>query len=230
MGTNESRYAFMDEGWATFLELLIGRSYKSAAAADDLFKDFRVNLWIGDNAADEDLPVITPSSVLRDASYINNAYGKPALAYLALHEMLGEKLFLRCLHGFVARWQGRHPLPWDFFYSFNDLSGKDLNWFWNNWFFSNHYIDFCLGSIRRSSTGYTIEIINKGGFAAPLTLRLNYGNGKIESRLLSPAVWKNAQGRYALPVKTSGKLQSIEIDNGVFVDATPADNRLMLNK
>ena len=29
----------------------------------------------------------------------------------------------------MDRWNGKHPAPWDFFYTFNDVSGQDLNWF-----------------------------------------------------------------------------------------------------
>src|SRR6185437_1678552 len=45
MGTNESYYAFMDEGWATTWEYLIGMAEKGKAAADDFYKKFRVNRW-----------------------------------------------------------------------------------------------------------------------------------------------------------------------------------------
>lgn len=230
IGTNESRYAFMDEGWATFLELLIGRSYKTIEAADNLFKDFRVNLWINDNSPDEDLPVITPSGVLRDASYFNNSYGKPALAYLALQKVLGDKLFLKCLHGFIERWRGKHPLPWDFFYSFNDLSGKNLDWFWNNWFFSNHYIDLSLESISTTDDGYAIKVINNGGFAIPFICRLLYEDGSMEEKPLSPSIWEHTPKNYGVLVKTSKKLRAVVIENGVFVDATTSNNKLALKQ
>ena len=48
MGINESRYAFMDEGWATTFELLIGRAENGVATADEFYKKFRVNRWIHD--------------------------------------------------------------------------------------------------------------------------------------------------------------------------------------
>ncbi|HEY4206827.1 MAG TPA: M1 family metallopeptidase [Puia sp.] len=82
MGINESRYAFMDEGWATTFELLIGRDDLGTERAESFYKQFRVNGYIYDPSQEEDLPIITPANVLRNQAYGNNAYGKPSLAYL----------------------------------------------------------------------------------------------------------------------------------------------------
>ena len=60
MGTNESRYAFMDEGWATTFELLIGTEERGKQAADNFYKKFRVTEWTHGPHAKE-MPIITPS-------------------------------------------------------------------------------------------------------------------------------------------------------------------------
>ena len=67
----------MDEGWATALELLIGRADQSDSIADSLFKRFRVEQWIKDNSTEEDLSIITPADALKGIAYGNNAYDKP---------------------------------------------------------------------------------------------------------------------------------------------------------
>lgn len=41
MGINETRYAYMDEGWATTLEYLIGIDENGKEAADTFYKNFR---------------------------------------------------------------------------------------------------------------------------------------------------------------------------------------------
>ncbi|MEO8568355.1 MAG: M1 family metallopeptidase, partial [Ginsengibacter sp.] len=137
MGINETRYGFMDEGWAATFELLYNRSVMSKDSADNFYKEFRIAGWIQDKNADQDLPIITPGENLSARVLGNNQYGKPSLAYFALKDLLGDDLFKKCLHGFMDRWHGKHPIPWDFFYSFNNISGQNLNWFWNAWFFSN---------------------------------------------------------------------------------------------
>jgi len=217
MGINESRYAFMDEGWATTFELLIGRSENGAATADEFYKKFRVNRWIHDAATAEDLPVITPSSELR-AGYGNNSYGKPSLSYLALKDLLGDALFKKCLHAYMDRWHGKHPIPWDYFNSFSDAAGQNLNWFFNNWFFTNNYIDLAVGPV----SGSTVTVQNIGGFAVPFDVAVVYADGSRETLHQSPAVWQ-ANPRQAT-VAVPKAVKSVTLLGGIFMDANERDN------
>src|SRR5215216_5198011 len=173
MGINETRYGFMDEGWATTFEYLINQDDMGKEKADEFFKQFRVYGWAYTNEANEDLPVITPGEHLRGGGGGDNQYGKPALGYLAVKEMLGDDLFKKCLHEYMKRWNGKHPLPWDFFYTFNAASGQNLNWFWNNWFFSPYYIDLAVQSVNKN----IVTVKNIGGMAAPFDLNLTYQDG-----------------------------------------------------
>ncbi|MET4074747.1 M1 family metallopeptidase [Hymenobacter sp. UYCo722] len=216
MGINESRYAFMDEGWATTFELLIGRTENGVEAADKLYKQFRVNRWIHDAATAEDLPIITPSSELR-AGYGNNAYGKPSLSYFALKDMLGDATFKKALHEYMDRWHGKHPIPWDYFNSMSSASGQDLNWFFNNWFFTNNYIDLAV-----TASGPTITVQNIGGFAVPFDVNVEYADGTKETLHQSPAVWQANQKQATITVKKAVK--SVKLDGGIFMDANEKDN------
>ena len=217
MGINESRYAFMDEGWATTFELLIGRSENGPEAADKLYKQFRVNRWIHDAATAEDLPIITPSSELR-AGYGNNAYGKPSLSYLALKDMLGDALFKKALHEYIDRWHGKHPIPWDYFNSMSSASGQDLTWFFNNWFFTNGYIDLAVGPV----SGTSVTVNNLGGFAAPFDMQLEYADGTRETLHQTAAVWRANQQQAV--INTPKAVKSVKLDGGIFMDANVKDN------
>ena len=217
MGINESRYAFMDEGWATTFELLIGRTETGQEAADKLYKQFRVNRWIHDAATAEDLPIITPSSELR-AGYGNNAYGKPSLSYFALKDMLGDALFKKALHEYMARWHGKHPIPWDYFNSMSSASGQDLNWFFNNWFFTNNYIDLAVGPVN----GTSVTVQNIGGFAVPFDMVVEYADGSKETRHQSPAVWQANQKQTIITLPKAVK--SVKLEGGIFMDANEKDN------
>ena len=217
MGINESRYAYMDEGWATTFELLIGRTENGQEAADKLYKQFRVNRWIHDAATAQDLPIITPSSELR-AGYGNNAYGKPSLSYLALKDMLGDALFKKALHEYMDRWHGKHPIPWDYFNSMSSASNQDLNWFFNNWFFTNGYIDLAVGPVSGSS----VTVNNVGGFAAPFDMLLEYADGTKETLHQTAAVWRTNQ-QQAL-ITTPKTVKSVKLDGGIFMDANEKDN------
>jgi hypothetical protein len=224
MGINESRYAFMDEGWATTLELLIGIAENGKEKAESFYKQFRVNGWIRDKSTEEDIPIITPANVLNGAGYGNNAYGKPSLGYLAMKDLLGDELFRKCLHEYMSRWHGKHPIPWDFFFTFNDASGRNLNWFWNNWYFSNYYIDLAIQHINKTDVGYQLTIVNIGGFAAPFDVQVKYQDGTSERMHETPAFWQSDQKTGIVNIKTNKPLQSIVLDGGIFMDADESNN------
>ncbi len=224
MGINESRYAFMDEGWATTFELLIGRADLGTERAEGFFKQFRINGWIHDPSAEEDMPIITPANVVKNAAYGNNAYGKPALAYLAVKDILGDDMFRKCLHEYMNRWHGKHPTPWDFFNTFNDVSEKNLNWFWSNWYFSNYYIDLAIQSVNKSKQGYTVTIQNIGGFAAPVDIIANFSDGTFEIFHQTPEIWSTDQKQATVNLNTKKTIQSVQLKGGIYMDADESNN------
>ena len=224
MGINEARYAFMDEGWATTFELLIGREDLGKERAENFYKRFRVNSWIKDLSAEQDQPVITPANILRGAAYGNNAYGKPSLGYLAMKDLLGDELFKKCLHDYIDRWNGKHPVPWDFFYSFNNSAGKNLDWFWTNWYFTTNYIDFAVQKPMPTASGYAITLKNIGGYPAPADIQVTYTDGSKESFHQTPAIWANNPKQATVGITTNKKIKSLRINGGIFMDANESNN------
>jgi hypothetical protein len=224
MGINESRYAFMDEGWATTFELLIGTSEVGKEKAEGLYKQFRIDRWIHDRSTAEDVPIITPSSELR-AGYGNNAYGKPSLSYFALKDMLGDELFKKALHTYMSNWHGKHPIPWDYFNAMNSGSGRNLNWFFNNWFFTNYYIDLNLQKVEKLNGDYMLAIQNIGGFAVPFDVKVTYADGTTQSFHQTPLIWERNQKQTIVRIKNSKAIKSIVLDGGIFMDADVSNNK-----
>jgi hypothetical protein len=225
MGTNESRYAFMDEGWATTFEYLIGISERGQQEAERFYKQFRVNGWIHSSHEREN-PIITPSP---DVTYGggNNGYGKPSLSYLALKDLLGDKLFKKALHQYMNNWNGKHPIPWDYFFSMEKGSGKDLNWFFYNWFFTPGYIDLGLTKVDKAGKGYALQIKNIGGFAVPFDVIATYEDGSTETFHQTPKVWEHDPKETLVKIKTRRAVKSIKLDGGIFMDANEKDNEWM---
>jgi hypothetical protein len=225
MGINESRYAFMDEGWATTFELLIGTAEKGKKVADDFYKRFRVTRWIN-GPHEKEMPVITPSPDVTFGGG-NNSYGKPSLSYLALKDMLGDELFKKALHNYMDNWHGKHPVPWDYFNSMKKGSGKNLDWFFYNWFFTSYYIDLNLEKVERSSGGYTLAIKNVGGFAVPFDAVVTYADSTTEAFHQTPIVWKRDQKSISVRINTKKDVRSITLDGGIFMDADLKNNTWM---
>ncbi|MFH7017621.1 M1 family metallopeptidase [Flavobacterium sp. FlaQc-47] len=220
MGINETRYAFMDEGWATTFEYLIGIAEHGKEAADKFYKQFRVQGYIKDKSAEEDQPIISMSSQVSDAGYGNNSYGKASLSYLALKDLLGDDLFKKSLHAYMDNWNGKHPIPWDYFNSFNTASGKNLNWFFNNWFFTNNYIDISVKNVAKN----VVTVENVGGFAIPFDVMVTYSDNTTETLHQTPAVWQANSKAVTIALKSNKQVKQITVDGGIFMDATPENN------
>ena len=155
----------------------------------------------------------------------NNGYGKPALGYLALKELLGDSLFRVGLHAYMDRWHGKHPVPWDFFNTFNNTTGRDLNWFWRSWYFSDNYIDLALASVTRAGTGYRVVIDNIGGMPAPVDVVVAYADGTSATLHQTPAIWRANQRRATVVVPAKKGIRSIALADGIWMDADSTNNR-----
>ena len=219
MGINETRYGFMDEGWATTFEYLINVANIGQPRATEFFRQFRVNGWINDPSPLEDLPIVTPADVLKGPAYGNNAYGKPALGYLALKDLLGDATFKRALHGFMDRWHGKHPIPWDFFDTVNDVTGQNLNWFFNAWYFQNNYIDLAVRGVTRGANGYRVALENIGGMPAPVDIVVGYADGTSARFHQTPAIWKGNLQKATVTVPARRPVASVRLEHAIWMDA-----------
>ncbi len=224
-GINETRYPFMDEGWATALEYLINTVNLGQGRATQFFQQFRVSGWFDDPSPLAAFPIIAPADGLGARAWGNNAYGKAALGYLALKDLLGDAAFRNGLQAFIDRWKGKHPTPWDMFNTFNDVTRQDLNWFWNRWFFTNSYIDLAISAVTRTGSGYMVTIDNIGGMPVPIDLRATFGDGTSAVIHQTPVVWATDARRASVAILTRKTLQSVILDGGIWMDADSTNNR-----
>lgn len=224
MGINEHRYGFMDEGWTTAFENLIGQADLGKEKANTFFKQFRVANWALNPSDETQVPIITPVNILSGQALGHNEYGKPALAYLGLKDMLGDELFKKSLQGFMDRWHGKHPIPWDMFNSFSNISGKDLNWYFSNWFMSNFYMDVAVDKVMPDKNGYAISIKNIGGYAVPTDVMIEYTDGTKEAIHETAGIWEKDQQATIVHITTKKKISYLKLDGGIFMDADEKNN------
>ena len=125
----------------------------------------------------------------------------------------------------MARWHGKHPTPWDFFYTFDNVSGQNLDWFWTNWYVSTNYIDVAAKSVTKAPGGYRVTIDNVGGMAAPVDLGLTFADGSTQTVHETPAIWRVNQKTAVVTVAVKKALSSLVIDGGIWVDADTTNNR-----
>jgi aminopeptidase N len=189
------------------------------AKADSFFKAFRVVGWVEDPSAASDEPIITPKSTG------DNGYGKPALGYLALKELLGDARYRKALHQYMDEWHGKHPSPWDYFNTFNRASGENLDWFWQRWFFEPNYIDIGISDVATTGNATLVTLANVGGMPAPVDLVVRYADGTSETLHQTPAIWRADPRRATVTLGSGKKPQSITLAHGIWMDADTTNDR-----
>jgi aminopeptidase N len=125
----------------------------------------------------------------------------------------------------MDRWHGKHPIPWDFFNTFNDVTGRNLNWFFNSWYFTDDYIDVAVRDVTKSGNGYTVVIDNIGGWPIPVDVRLGFTDGTSSTVHETPAIWQPNPRQARVVVSTSKPVQSVTLEGGIWVDADSSNNR-----
>ena len=220
MGINETQYAWMDEGWATIGESVIS-PLMNEPEDEGIYSKTRYERISG---TDKDVPLITNTKLYEGAAYAANSYGKGGLCYWVLQDMLGDKLYFKALHQYMNDWHGKHPLPYDFFYSFNSAAGMNLDWFWHNWFYDWVYPDLALTKVEQQGGKISITVSNKGGLAVPVYLTLTDDKGATKTVHYGADVWKNGKTEFIVTQKASGKIRSIRMGNDFTPDKNKQDN------
>ena len=154
------------------------------------------------------------------------SYYKPALAYEMLESALGDDLFAKCLKEFIARWNGKHPTPWDCFYTFEDVAKKDLSWFWNPWFFESHIPDLAIKDLKTENGKTKILIENVGNLPLPIDLTLMLEDGTQTKIYASTSIWDNRDKEVWLDVDVKSEVKSVEMLNKNIPDADMSNNKL----
>lgn len=226
MGINETQYAWMDEGWATIGESEIS-PLMGEPEDEGIFSKTRYEEISG---TDKDIPLITNTKLYNGAAYLSNSYGKGGLCYYMLQDMLGDTLYFKALHDYMNNWHGKHPVPYDFFYSFNNASGKNLNWFWSKWFFEWVYPDLSIKNVEKSGTGSKITIENKGGLPLPVYITIT-ASGKKSLLKSTAEIWKDGKSSTSFQTKLPfAQISKIELGNEFIPDKFKENNVWVLKK
>jgi hypothetical protein len=220
MGINETKYGWMDEGWATIGEWLISPMIDSS-----IVDMYGVKPYEKGAGTEEDVPVktLTPQLHGTDAFFLNS-YPKPAFGYLYVKDMLGDSLFTKALHYYIEQWHGKHPMPYDFFNCMNEGSGQNLNWFWKRWFFDDGFPDLAISNVTSSNNNYTIVITSKGSKPVPVDLVVYYTDNTTQKIHRPVSVWENGNTTVTLLFTAANHIKKLRLGSTYVPDINKADN------
>ncbi len=200
MGINETKYGWMDEGWATMGEWLI-----SPMIDPSIEDDYGVKPYEKAAGKEIDLPIHTLTTQTFGEALFLNSYPKPALGYLYIKDLLGDSLFKKALHYYIEQWHGKHPIPYDFFNCINVGSGQNLNWFFKKWFFDSGVPDLAIQQVKKRKNNYSVEISSPGSKPVPIDLVVHYIDGSHQTIHRNISCWQ--QGNTSVTVSFNPEMR-----------------------
>lgn len=220
MATNQTKYGWMDEGWATIGEwiqspLIYGDSLVDEYGIGD------VNYFSGKEA---DVSIIVNSTQISEerSQFINN-YAKPAFVLYYLRDMLGKEKFRALTKQYMDTWKGKHHTPWDFFNFFSSATNQNLNWLWKRWYFDWGFPDLALTNVERKKNKTEITIEAKGIRPVPVNLNIEYTDGSKEKIHYDFSIWKE-KNILKIKIANAKTVKSIKLGDLYDVDVNKKDN------
>ena len=228
VATNEFEDAWMDEGINQYTQIKVMDSMFGASTSV-------LNLW-GITAGERDLARVMYEGVADldpmakngwqyadSNSYAGVTYGKTAAMLLTLESVIGEDTMRQAMHTYFLRYRFTHPTKEDFLKTIEEVSGRDLRWYFNQAVYGTQVLDYEVLKInstpvdwykenlkeKKGQTEYisNVWIHRKGEFVLPVDVEIKFDNGdKVRQHWDGQDRWV----RYAYQKKA--KIESVEVD------------------
>jgi hypothetical protein len=213
VGSNERKYAWMDEGFNTFINGLSTKNFNNGEFGSASFfpGDMTKNTFSDEMDGLMNIPEVIQQENLGTAAYL-----KPSMMLNALRDIvLDSNRFDAAFHEYIRRWAFKHPTPWDFFHTIENVSGEDLGWFWRGWVLNTWKLDQAVLDVRyiddKTANGSEITIGNLEKMVMPAVVLVKEGNGKEHKINLPVEIWQRGAA-WTFSVPTTSEVKEVILD------------------
>jgi len=246
LGTNESMYPWMDEGFTQYAEARVTAFLNNSAAFP--YQDEYGGYYNVARSGKEE-PLSTHADHYNtNFAYGSAAYSKGAVFMEQLGYVVGAQVRDKILLEYYRLWRYKHPNAQDFINVAEKVSNMKLDWYKEFWISSTKTIDYAIDSLWEENGKTNIRIKDIGLIPMPVDLQLTFKDStkelhyvpldlmygakpsedSIPRKVYEPWHWTSA----TYTVQTTRKLTDIvvaEIDPSQrMADINRKDNRLEL--
>jgi len=225
VGSDERRYSWMDEGFNTFINTFSEEDYWKRDDSETRRNEIHFVTALDQSPTAQ--PIMTPANRYRNNDNMGSlAYVKPSIVLLALrNKVLGPEVFDTAFREYTRRWAFKHPQPADFFRTIEEVSGRDLSWFWRGFFYTTSALDQSVESVKSAADGSALVTLRSLGAAVmPVELELGFADGTTETRKLPVEIWYGGN-RYVYRVAPGKTIVSARVNpDGMFPDVVPSND------
>ncbi len=224
VGSDERRYAWMDEGFNTLINIFAEENFwkRDDSGARRQERELVVKLDQTPTAQ----PIMTPANRYRTSdNLLSLAYIKPSIALLTLRaKVLAPAVFDSAFREYTRRWSFKHPQPADFFRTMEAVSGRDLSWFWRGFFYTTAALDQTVESVKQVEGATQVTVANLGDAVMPVELELGFMDGTNELVKLPVEIWYAGQ-RYVYEDRSGRPVARARVNpDGTLPDAMPTND------
>jgi len=201
LGTNESKYSWMDEGFTEYATNLVEEFYRQEVSRKTLLNN-PVQLRKSDSLVMNSLPLYQapnytayyrlaksgreePLTTHADHfntnnAYSNAAYNKGAVFLEQLGYIVGAPVRDQILLEYYRQWRFKHPNANDFLRLAERLSKLKLDWYGEYWINSTKTIDYGIDSLWESNSFTNVRLRQVGMMPMPIDLKISFKDGTSE--------------------------------------------------
>lgn len=211
VGSNERRYAWMDEGFNTYLNAFATEArYPGQSAYPTYLKN-----WADAVGAGTQSPLMTAPDNIDPSALGAIGYRKPALVLLTLrNHVVGADWFDNAFREYTRAWAFKHPTPGDFFRSIENSTGEDLSWFWRSFFYTTDVLDIGIDSVSmRTSEGQQLVVValrRNTSIPFPVRLRVAFADGTTQDFSLPVNIWARSN-RFEAVLPARGRVTGVRL-------------------
>ncbi|NQZ77469.1 MAG: M1 family metallopeptidase [Ekhidna sp.] len=234
LATNESYYAWMDEGFTT---------YATAETMAQLFdgsdrtqaRNYQVYDYLTLTGKEEALSTHS-DHFNTNSAYSLGSYYKGAIALAQMNYLIGKESTAKALKRYYNEWKFKHPDANDWIRVFEKESGVELDWYLDYWVNSTHTIDYAIDSVGGNDESTSITLKREGKMPMPVDIYVTFIDGtkkiyytplvmmrgekknetSIERKTLPDWPWTHTSYQFSIdrPIQD---IKTIEIDESGFM-------------
>jgi hypothetical protein len=249
VATNEFEDAWMDEGINSYTEVkvldsILGKDTSVLNLAGMTYgeREQQRDFYIG--VADQDPMTQNAFAYLDSTSYAGITYGKTASVLLTLEGFIGEDTMTKAMHTYFMKYRFTHPTKEDFLKTIEEVSGKDLRWYFNQAVYGSQVLDYEVlkadsyptnwfekkegkdgkknaGTVYQSS----VTVHRKGDFVMPIDVEVKFDNNeKVREHWDGQSRWT----RFSYQKKAKVISAEIDPDHTIHLDRDNFNNSLLV--
>jgi len=251
VATNEFEDAWMDEGINSYTEVKVmdsilgqGTSILNMAGATVGEREGQRLSYA--SAADLDAMAQNAYDYYSSGSYAGITYGKTASVLLTLEGIIGEDTMQKAMHAYFLKYRFTHPVKEDFLKTIEEVSGRDLRWYFNQAVYGSQVMDYEVSRIEsipvnwyedkkdrkkdkkaEDDTVYesSVWLRRKQDFVMPVEVEIKFSNGeKVRERWDGQSRWT----RFAYQKKAKVTSAELDPDHTIQIDRNDFNNSFVV--